>query len=759
MGKQLVVVESPAKAKTIGKFLGDEYTVLSSYGHVRDLPAKEMAIDTHNDFEPEYIIPENKKKQINKLKKAAKEADVVWLATDEDREGEAIAWHLMYALGLDEQSTKRITFHEITEQAITEAMKNPRSIDQSLVDTQQARRVLDRLVGYELSPLLWKKVQPGLSAGRVQSVAVRLIVEREREFEEFQPESSFKITGIFGTENGEELPAELKDAVTDQSEAKKVLETARNSEFSVADVNEKPATRNPSAPFTTSTLQQVASRKLGYSVKQTMTLAQRLYEAGHITYMRTDSVTLSDNALKQVRNTVEQTFGSEYYQYRTFKNRSDAQEAHEAIRPTEVSAETVSQDKGEQRLYELIRGRTLASQMTPAKLNKTTVTITGSTLSSQFQAKGEVVTFPGWLKANQDMKVTDTVLPAVKTGERLSRHTLQARQTLKRPPARYSEAALVRKLEAMGIGRPSTYAPTISTIQERGYVQKGNTQGEERNVAVLSLDEENQIHESDETIMYGQDKGKLFPTQVAFLVNDFLTKNFEDIVDYDFTKEVEEEFDRIAQGKETWNRMIADFYEPFHKKVSDAESLSREEASGAQELGTDPETGRTVIARMGKYGPMLQLGRAQDSQKPKFAPIPGDKKIHSITLEEALQLLQLPREVGTDENGQEIYASYGRYGPYIKSGSTFAPIPEEEDPFTVSQTTARSALTRQREQNAKRTIADFGSIKVLNGKFGPYVTDGKRNVKIPKDITPEDIDEEQAQSILNTPKNQQKSKT
>ncbi|PSO44736.1 type I DNA topoisomerase [Candidatus Saccharibacteria bacterium SW_7_54_9] len=756
MSKQLVIVESPAKANTIAGFLGEEYTVLSSYGHVRDLPSKEMAIDTQNQFQPQYIIPDNKQPQIGKLKKAAQTADTVWLATDEDREGEAIAWHLMQVLELSEQSTKRITFHEITPQAITEAMQNPRSIDQNLVDTQQARRVLDRLVGYEISPLLWRKVQPGLSAGRVQSVAVRLIVEREREIEDFEPESTFKISATFSTDSGEELPAELAETVRDASTARQLLESMSQAQFTVGDVTEKPGTRNPAAPFTTSTLQQVASRKLGYSVKQTMTLAQRLYEAGHITYMRTDSVTLSGNALGQIKRVVEQTFGAEYHQYRSYKSRSDAQEAHEAIRPTDVAAQSVSGDKGEQRLYELIRGRTLASQMAAATLNKTTITIQSPSLSNPFKAKGEVITFPGWLKAHQDTAITDIVLPTVEAGEALTRNSVQARQTFKRPPTRYSEAALVRKLEAMGIGRPSTYAPTISTIQDRGYVEKGNTPGSKRDVVTLSLDSGGDVTEAEETIMYGQDKNKLFPTQIALLVNDFLTKQFDDIVDYDFTKEVEEAFDRIARGKEAWNRMIADFYGPFHEKVEAAESLSREQASGARELGTDPDTGRPVIARMGKYGPMLQLGRPEDEQKPKFAPIPSGEKIHSITFEEALRLLQLPRYVGAEEDGSEIYANYGRYGPYVKSGDTFAAIPEGDDPFSVSQTTARTALTQQREQKAKRTIADLGGIKVLNGRFGPYVTNGSKNAKIPKDITPQDLDQAQAQQILDNAKTKSK---
>lgn len=759
MSNQLVIVESPAKASTIQTFLGSEYTVLSSYGHVRDLPKKRLAIDVDNDFHPEYIIPEDKKKRVNELKKAAKQAETVWLATDEDREGEAIAWHLKQALGLSEDSVKRITFHEITQEAIKQALEGPRDIDQNLVDTQQARRVLDRLVGYELSPLLWKKVQPGLSAGRVQSVAVRLIVEREREIDVFQPRSKFKISATFRTQNEEELPAELATPITDKSEAQTLLDNAAQTQFRVADVTQKPATRNPSPPFTTSTLQQVASRKLGYSVKQTMTLAQRLYEAGHITYMRTDSVALSDTALKQIKDAVVGAYGEDYYRHRTYQSKADAQEAHEAIRPTKADTATVSSDKGEQRLYELIRGRTLASQMAPAQLNTTTITIAGEDISEQFRAKGDVITFAGWMEAYHDSKVNETILPQVSADETLTRESMHARQTLTRAPARYSEAALVRKLEAMGIGRPSTYAPTISTIQDRGYIEKGDVRGEERAIAVLTLNKDSHVEETEETISYGQDKGKLLPTQVAFLVTDFLTKNFPDIVDYDFTKEAEEEFDRIAQGQETWNRMIASFYGPFHDKVTQAQSLSREEASGARELGTDPETDKPVIARMGRYGPMLQLGRAQDEEKPKFAPIPDGKTIRDITLEDALQLLQLPRTVGTDENGEDIQAGYGPYGPYVKSQKVFAPIPEGENPFSVTQEAARNALAQKRERNAKRTIADFGDIKILHGRFGPYVTDGKHNAKIPNDVTPEEIDEEQAKTILATPKKRQGSRS
>lgn len=753
MKSQLVIVESPAKAKTIESFLGSGFSVLSSYGHVRDLPKKDLAIDVENNFAPTYIIPDDKKKQLKELEKAAQNAETVWLATDEDREGEAIAWHLMEALKLDPKKTKRIAFHEITQEAVKSAIDSPREVNMNLVNAQQARRVLDRLVGYKLSPVLWRKVKPGLSAGRVQSVAVRLIVEREREIENYTPKEHYKITAQFQTDEENALPTELNDTITDKETAREIVDTAARSEFFVDSVSQKPATRNPKPPFTTSTLQQIAARKLGFSVRQTMTLAQRLYEAGHITYMRTDSVALAKSASQQACDVIKREFGSEYVQQRNYESRSDAQEAHEAIRPTDLAKAKVASDEQQQRLYELIRNRTLASQMSPAKLNKTTIVVKSKAIKQDFKAEGEVVTFSGWLAAYQDSTITDTLLPDVSEQEQLALTSIEARQTIKRASSRYSEAALVRKLESMGIGRPSTYAPTISTIQDRGYIEKGDVRGEEREITIIAAEAGAQPKESTDNILYGKDKNKLLPTQIAFLVNDFLTKNFAHIVDYDFTKEVEEEFDAITQGKEGWEKMMAEFYKPFEKQIEAAESLSREEASGARELGLDPETQKPIIARMGRYGPMLQLGHAEDDEKPKFAPIPKDKKMHDVTLEDALQLLALPRTVGTDTDGNEITTTYGRYGPYVKSGSLYAPLPADvATPLDVDETTAQELLQQKREQNAKRNIADFGDIKVLNGRFGPYVTDGKKNAKVPDEYTPESLDEETAKKILATPK-------
>ena len=759
MKTQLVIVESPAKAKTIESFLGSDFSVLSSYGHVRDLPKKDLAIDVENNFEPTYIIPDDKKKQLKQLEKAAKTAETVWLATDEDREGEAIAWHLMEALELSQDKTKRIAFHEITKEAINSAIDNPRKVNMDLVNAQQARRVLDRLVGYKLSPVLWRKVKPGLSAGRVQSVVVRLIVEREREIENYTPKEHYKITAKFKTDDKSELPAEIKDTITDKAEAVGIVEAASSAEFRVDSVEQKPSSRNPKPPFTTSTLQQIAARKLGFSVRQTMTLAQRLYEAGHITYMRTDSVALAKSASQQAADVIKSEFGSDYVKQRNYESRSGAQEAHEAIRPTDLSKAKVASDDNQQRLYSLIRSRTLASQMAPAQLNRTSVSVKAETIEQIFKAEGEVVTFAGWMAVYKDSSASDTLLPDLSENQHLDLMSIEARQTIKRAKARYSEAALVRKLESMGIGRPSTYAPTISTVQDRGYVEKGDVRGVEREIAVITAGPGEEPSEKSETILYGKDKNKLLPTQIAFLVNDFLTKNFAHIVDYDFTKEAEEEFDAITQGKEGWEEMIAEFYKPFAKQVEAAESLSREEASGARELGVDPKTDKPIIARMGRYGPMLQLGHAEDDEKPKFAPIPKDMKMHEVTLEDALKLLELPRTVGHDTDGNEITTTYGRYGPYVKSGSLYAPLPPEvASPLDVDEGTARELLSERREQNAKRNIADFGNIKVLNGRFGPYVTDGKKNAKVPDDYEPESIDEETAKKILAAPKKRGRSK-
>lgn len=748
MSNNVVIVESPAKAKTIEKFLGSDYTVTSSFGHIRDLPKKETGIDIEHGFEPTYEISPDKKKRVSELKKLVKSAQTVWLATDEDREGEAIAWHLYHALDLSKKDVKRIAFHEITKSAVLAAIENPRTIDQGLVDAQQARRVLDRLVGYEISPVLWRKVRPGLSAGRVQSVAVRLIVEREAEIEAYEPEHGFKVQAVFTTDSNEEIEAELPKQLESSDAAKDFVTKARGASFSVDQIETKPSTRNPSAPFTTSSLQQAAASKLGYSVRQTMMLAQRLYEAGHITYMRTDSVALAKSATDQAAAVIKQEYGDTYHHYRTFKAKSGAQEAHEAIRPTDFSKKIAGADPKQKKLYQLIHARTLASQMAPAQLEKTNLHIKSSNHEERLIAKGEVVQFAGFLKAYQDSKVTDTLLPATSEGDALTLTQLSAREAIKRGPARYNEAALVRTLEEMGIGRPSTYAPTISTIQTRGYVEKGDVAGVEKKIQVFTL-ENNEVKESEETIEYGRDKNKLLPTQIALLVNDFLTKNFADIVDYDFTKEAEEEFDRIAEGKEKWNAMIADFYGPFHKQVEAAEDLSREEASGAREVGIDPATKKPIIARMGRYGPMLQLGHAEDeAEKPVFAPIPRDKKLHEITLEDALQLFSLPRVVGKTEDGEEITTNYGRFGPYVKVGSMFVALPKDEDPFSVSEELARQLIKDKKEAIKQQEIAVFGNIKVLNGRYGPYVTDGKKNAKIPKDVTPEDIDEVQAKEIL-----------
>ncbi|MEX0668404.1 MAG: type I DNA topoisomerase [Candidatus Saccharimonadales bacterium] len=748
MSKNLVIVESPAKAKTIEKFLGDGYKVASSYGHVRDLPSKNMGIDIDNNFEPQYEINDDKKKQVAKLKKLVAEAETVWLATDEDREGEAIAWHLYHALDLDKKQVKRIAFHEITKEAVTNAIANPRDMDKNLVDAQQARRVLDRLVGYEISPVLWKKVRPGLSAGRVQSVAVRLIVEREQEIKEYEPEHSFKISANFKTASNDGLDAELPKSIDDQKSARSFIDQAKEASFSVDEIDTKPSTRNPSAPFTTSTLQQAAARKLSFGVRQTMSIAQRLYEAGHITYMRTDSVNLAQSALSQIASIIKDSYGDEYYLARSFKSKAGAQEAHEAIRPTNFSLEKAGEDEQQQKLYNLIRNKALASQMAPAQLEKTQIHITSSNHEERLVAKGEVIKFPGFLKVYQDGKIEDVLLPEVKSGDSLELIKLEAREHIKRGPARYNEAALVRKLEEMGIGRPSTYAPTIHTIQDRGYVERGDVEGVEKEINVITL-ENNSVEEVKETLIYGRDQNKLLPTQIALLVNDFLSKHFTHIVDYDFTKEAEEEFDLIAEGEEVWNRMIADWYKPFHKLVEEAEDVSREEASGAREVGIDPKSSKPIIARMGRYGPMLQLGHAEkEGEKPKFAPIPKGKKIDDITLEEALELFELPRVVGSTEDGEEITANFGRFGPYVKVGSTYAPIPEGFDPLTVTEEVARSAIAEKKEAVKNREIAVFGDIKVLNGRFGPYVSNGKKNVSIPKDADPKDIDEVRAKEMI-----------
>jgi DNA topoisomerase-1 len=753
MSKNLVIVESPAKAKTIANFLGKDYRVEASFGHVRDLPKSDMGIDIEHGFKPTYEVTPDKKKTIAKLNKLAKESTTVWLASDEDREGEAISWHLCQALGLDPKTTKRIAFHEITKSAIEKAIEHPRTVDLHLVDAQQARRVLDRLVGYELSPVLWKKIQAGLSAGRVQSVAVRLIVEREREIEDFAGGSSFKVTAEFLIE-GAAFSAELGTRFKQSADAKKFLEDIIPAKFAVKSVETKPASRKPAPPFTTSTLQQEASRKLGFSVRQTMVLAQRLYEAGAITYMRTDSVHLSETAIAGAAAEVKRQFGDKYHQVRQFQTKTaGAQEAHEAIRPTHFGSMTKGTESGEQRLYELIWKRAVASQMADASLERTTANITISTRPELFTAKGEVVLFDGFLKLylaheTDEEPEEEGILPPLEVGQDLGLGQSLAAQVYERPKPRYTEASLVKRMEEMGIGRPSTYAPTISTIQDREYVVKGDLEGKERPVQSFTL-KDSSITEQNAVETYGADRSKLFPTSVGILVSDFLVKHFPAIVDYDFTKKVEEEFDDIEDGKQKWNSMIADFYGPFHKTITAAEDISRQEAAGARTLGTDPSTGKPVIARLGRYGPMLQLGEATDEEKPKFAPLPEGKRLDDVTLDEALELFKLPRVVGSTKDGQEITTNFGRFGPYIKWGNQYASI-KPDDPFTVTLERALELVADKMAKDAAKHIKAFEgtSIQVMNGRFGPYVTDGKKNAKVPKDTDPASLGVEAATKLL-----------
>ncbi len=746
MAKNLVIVESPAKAKTIEKFLGKDYSVKSSFGHIRDLPKKGLNIDIEKGFEPKYEVSSDKKKVVTELRKAAKDSEV-WLASDEDREGEAIAWHLTQALKLDPKKTKRIVFHEITKPAIEEAIKNPRTVDEKLVDAQQARRILDRLVGYELSPVLWKKVRTGLSAGRVQSVAVRLIVEREREIRDFTPESTFKVTAVFKA-GGEEVPAELDTKLSDVKTTEKWLEKLIGATYKVDDIEQKPGTRSPGAPFTTSTLQQEASRRLGYSVRQTMTLAQRLYESGHITYMRTDSTTLSGQAIGAAEKYITSKFGKEYHQVRQYKTKNQsAQEAHEAIRPTDFNKLSAGNDAQQEKLYQLIWQRALASQMAPAKIERTEISISISSQSEKFIAKGEVLKFDGFIKVYGGGK-DDTLLPAIKVGQGLDTQSINATETFSRSAARYSEAMLVKKLEELGIGRPSTYAPTISTIQTRGYVEKTDLEGKEREITELSLVKD-KVEIQKSTVITGADRGKLVPTGIADVVTDFLVKYFPKIVDYSFTARVEEDFDDIADGKQDWAKMIADFYKDFHPLVEKSEDISRQEVSQARELGADPKSGEPIFARFGRYGPMLQMGRTEDEdKKPKFAPMPAETTIDTVTLEQALEMFKLPRTVGKTEDGKEIKANIGRFGPYIQVDKTFVSI-KPLDPREITEEEARELYKEKLAKDAAKHINEFASgIKVLNGPYGPYITDGKKNARIAKDVDPAKITEEEAKKLL-----------
>jgi DNA topoisomerase-1 len=754
MSKNLVIVESPAKAKTIEKYLGKDYEVVASYGHIRDLPKKGMSIDIEHDFVPTYDISDDKKKTVADLRKRAKAADTVWLASDEDREGEAIAWHICMALKLDPKTTKRIVFHEITEGAIKQAVANPRTVDQNLVDAQQARRVLDRLVGYELSPILWKKIRTGLSAGRVQSVAVRIIVEREREIENFTPASSYRVLGQFKS-GKDQFRAELPKRLGDETAATTLLNDAAKSTFTVKNVETKPGKKSPAAPFTTSTLQQEASRKLGFSVRQTMTIAQKLYESGAITYMRTDSVHLSETAQSGAVAEIKKAYGDHYVATRQFTTKSaGAQEAHEAIRPTDFGRRSAGDDNGAKRLYELIWQRSIASQMAEAIVEKTVATIALSENPAVLEAKGEVIKFDGFLsvylegKDHDDEVEAEGILPPLEVGQTLDLIEMKASQTFSRAKPRYTEASLVKKLEEEGIGRPSTYAPTISTIQDRGYVEKGDREGSPRDYRVIIL-KDGKVTASDETENTGVERSKLFPTPIGSLVNDLLVKHFPDVVDYQFTAKVEDEFDEIEEGKKPWNKMISEFYGPFHKSVVAAEGISREEASGARDIGIDPKSGKPIIARMGRFGPMLQIGSAEDEEKPKFAPLPPGTTVETVTMEEALELFKLPRVVGQTPDGQEITANLGRFGPYVKFGSTFVSI-KPDDPFSITAERANELIAEKIAADAAKTINIFadGAIKVLNGRFGPYITDGKKNAKIPKDTDPATLDEATCRKLL-----------
>ena len=750
--KNLVIVESPAKAKTIEKYLGKEFHVLSSVGHIRSIVKKTKdgtpPIDVANDFFAVYEVDPEKKKVISELKKNVKAVgkDNVWLATDEDREGEAIAWHLCKVLDLPIETTKRIVFHEITKDAITNAIKNPRTVDMNLVQAQQARQILDRLVGFELSPVVWQKVPGGKSAGRVQSPAVRLLVEREREIMKFAGSSQFKVTAIFIHDN-QEFKAELNQKFDSEAAAHEFLNSLKPATFTVSDISKTPGTRNPAAPFTTSTLQQEANAKLGFSSKATMASAQRLYQDGKITYMRTDSVNLSGQAIASATDFIKRLYGPDYSTVRKFKTKSaSAQEAHEAIRPTDITRETVTSNEYDQKLYDLIRRRTLASQMSAAKLEKTTISIDiQGNNKLHFEAKGEVITFDGFLRVYGGGK--DELLPKLHTGDTLETHDITARQTFARPPSRYTEGSLVKKLEDLGIGRPSTYATIIDTVQTRGYVEKGDSEGQPRDVIILSYNGE-EVSRDIVQEKTGSTRGKLIPTPSGELIADFLTDHFTQIVDYDFTANVETEFDKIAAADLAKSAMLHGFYTPFHKLIEQSGGIDRSKVGANREVGIDPKSGKPILARFGRFGPMLQLGTTDDEDKPRFAPLPKGAKIETVTLEQALEMFKLPRVVGQTEDGQDIKANIGRFGPYIQVGKLFVSI-KPEDPHTITLEKARELYTAKLQAEAEKNIADFGDgVKVLNGRFGPYITDGSKNAKIPKDTDPKAITHEQALELL-----------
>jgi DNA topoisomerase-1 len=765
MAKNLVIVESPAKKKIIQGYLGSDFVVESSIGHIRDLPKKGgMAIDIENGFTPNYVISEDKKQVVSHLKKAAKSAETVWLATDEDREGEAIAWHLTEALKLDASTTKRIVFHEITKKAITQAVNNPRTLDTNLVNAQQARRVLDRLVGFELSPVLWRKVKQGLSAGRVQSVAVRLIVERENEITNFTSVSSYKVVSYFINNEGKIVKSELPQRFKNNEDAYAFMEKCKDATFSVESLEQKPAKKSPTAPFTTSTLQQEASRKLGFSVNQTMMVAQKLYEVGKITYMRTDSVNLSNDALEAAEQEITSQYGAEYAQRRVYtKKAKGAQEAHEAIRPSYMNNKTVDGDSSHQRLYDLIWKRTISSQMADAQFDRTTVKINISNTKEQFVAKGEVITFEGFMKVYLEGKDDDNeeqkgMLPKLEVGEALGLSEAAASEQFSRPPARYAEASLVKKMEELGIGRPSTYAATITTIQKRGYIEKENRDGIERNSQIIELKEGN-LTQSEKTTITGAEKQKLFPTDIGIVVTDFLVEHFADVMEYSFTASVETEFDEIAEGKKVWNEMIASFYGSFHAKVTDVIG-NVGKASGEKELGVDPISGDKVFARIGPFGPMVQLGEKQEDEnapKPKFASLLKGQTIQTITIAEAMDLFKLPRTVGEWE-GKEIVASIGRFGPYLRYDGKFTSIKktDEEEPLSISLDRSIELIKIKIQADKDRLIANFEGeplVQVLNGRYGPFIqvtpSKGKKiNVKIPKGTEPKSLTREECLTLM-----------
>jgi len=759
MTKNLVIVESPAKAKTIEKFLGKDFVVKSCFGHVRDLVKKDLGVDIENGFIPQYVITPDKKKVITDLKKIAKDAEMIWLASDEDREGEAIAWHLVEALGLKEKDTKRIVFHEITKPAILEAIENPRKIDKNLVDAQQARRVLDRLVGFELSPLLWKKIKPSLSAGRVQSVAVRLIVEREEEIKGFNVTSAYRVLAEFIiTKDNKQilLSAELNKRFSEKKDAIAFLEKCKNAAFSIEDIETKPSKKSPAPPFTTSTLQQEASRKLGFSVANTMRVAQQLYESGKITYMRTDSVNLSKLALNVAKNVVTDSFGAEYVKTRQYTTRTKgAQEAHEAIRPTYLDNRTIEGDHSQTRLYDLIWKRTIASQMNDALLEKTNVTINISNTAEKFIARGEVIKFDGFLKVymesrdDEDDENQEGLLPPLTVGEKMIPKEISAQEKFSQHPPRYTEASLVKKLEELGIGRPSTYAPTISTIQKREYVVKEDRDGFIRSYGMITLKDKT-ISEEIKTENTGFEKSKLFPTDIGNLVNNFLVQYFDNILDYNFTASVEEEFDEIAQGKMVWNQMIRDFYFPFHEQIEKTLEQSQK-VSGEKLLGQDPVSGENIFVRIGRYGPMVQKGDADPENKPKYSSLKKGQSIDTITLPEALDLFKLPRTVGLFED-EEVVASAGRFGPYVRHKSAFFSLAKTDDPLEISLDRAIELIHEKRKKESEKLIREFPEkedLKILNGRYGPYLSYQKQNYKIPKANDPSKLTLEDCLKIIN----------